>query len=90
MILNCILKILTGSTYIYQIVITLLWAFLGLVTVIYLDDPIEQWVFKLGYNRKSSRILKFKCFFLIIGAITLAVTLRSSIPDVWLVHFEWV
>lgn len=89
-LINCFLKVFYGSTYFYQIVITVLYAFLTLVIVIQFDDAIEEWFFKLGYQRKNSRILKFKCFFFMIGALAFAEVLVACTPDVWLCHVDWI
>lgn len=80
-----------GWTYIYQVVSTLLIAYLYVSFNIRFDNEIQSFVTDLGFNDRLSKSLKIYLFFIILGFLFFSYCLEEFTPDIWDGNYkEWL
>lgn len=80
----------TGTTFIYQNMIGMLYGLIFLVLCMNFDTEIHRLCEKTGFIVQSSRKYKFYLFFLCIGLFVLALTYYNSELDYWTMPQSWV
>ena len=82
-ILLILAMLLFGQIYIYQVFTTLVYCLIYHGICIIFDNEIMSFCEKLGFLKKTSRVLKFYLLFFIIGLYVIAEVVISDIDDVW-------
>jgi hypothetical protein len=80
----------TGTIYIYQNIIGLLYGLIYLVLCLNFDTEIHRMCEKTGFIVQSSRKYKFYLFFLCIGLFVVALVYYNSELDYWTMPQSWV
>lgn len=77
-------QLLFGQLYIYQFCTTMVYCMIYLGACIIFDNEIMSLCEKLGFLKKTSRVLKFYLLFFVIGLYVFATVVFSGIDDVWI------
>ena len=79
-----------GQLYIYQYFTTAVYALIYLGVCLIFDNEIMTMCEKLGFLKKTSRVLKFYLLFFVIGLYVTATIVFSGIDDVWIENQQWL
>lgn len=80
----------TGTTYMYQNMVGMLYGVIYLALCMNFDTEIHRMCEKTGFIVQSSRKYKFYLFFLCIGLFVVALVYYNSELDYWTMPQSWV
>lgn len=80
----------TGTIFIYQNVIGLIYGLIYLVLCLNFDREIHKMCEKTGFIVQSSRKYKFYLFFLCIGLFMISLVYYNCELDTWTMPQTWV
>ena len=85
-----IAALFTGTVFIYQNIIGMLYGLIYLVLCLNFDREIHRMCEKTGFIVQSSRKYKFYLFFLCIGLFMVALVYYNCETDSWTMPQTWV
>lgn len=80
----------TGTIFIYQNIIGMLYGLIFLVLFMNFDTEIHRLCEKTGFIVQSSRKYKFYLFFLCIGLFVISLIYYNSEQEYWTMPQSWV